>query len=236
MRVFYILLLFTAAMIASAWADLTLVQNVQGTGSPSEVTIKIKGDKVRIDASPNVTTIFNSGSGELINLMKEEKRVVRIPADKLKAAAEMISKFSSRKKVAEKPKLTATGRKETINGYETQEYVYDGPDFKAVYWIATDYPNGAEILKQLQAIKTDAWNVTGMNWPDYHDFPGLPLRTHFTSKNAAAAGADITSTIVSVNQDPVSDSEFTVPSDFKEVKVPDIFGGKESEPPVSPTP
>jgi hypothetical protein len=236
MRHLYLSLLVGTTWLASARADLTLVQNVEGLGSPSEVTIKIKGNKLRIDASPKVTTIFDGGTGEMINLMREEKRVVRMSADKLKAAAEMINKFRPPKEGAEKPKLIATGQKETINGYETEQYLYDGPDFKAVYWIAPKYPNGADVLKQLQAVKSDTWNATGMNWPDYRDFPGIPLRTRLTPKNPTAGGSEITSTISSVKQDPLNDSEFTVPPDFKEVKVPDIFGGKDSAPAVSPTP
>ena len=236
MRRLFSSLLILTAWIVSARADLTLVENVVGAGSPSEVTIKIKGDKIRIDASPKLTTILDSNSGEMINLMRDEKRVVRMSANKLKAAAEMISKFSSQGEGAEKPKLVATGQKETINGYETQQYVYDGPDFKATYWIALQYPQGPEILRQLQAIKSEAWRATGMNWPDYRDFPGVPLRTRLMLKNPAAGGSEVTSTITSVKQDAINDSEFAVPSDFKEVKVPDIFGGKGLEPSASPAP
>ena len=62
----------------------------------------------------------------------------RFPPTSLKAAAEMVSKFTdkNKNKSAEKPKLAATGKKETVNGYETEEYVYEAPDLKATYWIA----------------------------------------------------------------------------------------------------
>jgi hypothetical protein len=236
MRYLCLSLLIGMNSIVAARADVTLVQNVEGLGSASQVTIKIKGNKVRIDASPKLTTIFDGTTGEMINLIREDKTVVRLSADKLKAAAQMINKFSSQQETAEKPKLAATGKKENINGHETEQYVYDGPDFKAVYWIAPKYPNGADILKQLQAVKSEAWNAAGMNWPDYRDFPGIPLRTRLTTKNPAAHGGEITTTIASVKQDSLSDSEFAVPPDFKEVKVPDIFGGKELAPSVSPAP
>src|SRR5438132_3221924 len=111
-------------------ADVTIVQKVEGLGNPSEMTIKIKGDKVRIDASPQVTTIFDGKTGETINLMKDQKTVVRISADRMKAAAETIKKFNPQKENTEKPKLVSTGKKETINGYETEQYVYEGTDFK----------------------------------------------------------------------------------------------------------
>ena len=206
-----------------AGADVTLIQEVEGLGAGAgEMTIKIKGEKVRIDPSPKVTTIFDGGTGELTTLMRDEKSVIRMSADKLKAAAAMLKQFNSENEA--KPKLVATGQKETINGMETEQYNYDGPDFKATYWIAPKYPNGAEILRQLQAVKSEAWNAANARLPDYHDFPGLPIRTRMTTKHEGAR--EFTSTITAVKLDPISDSEFAVPSDFKEIKMPDFFGGK----------
>jgi len=206
-----------------AGADVTLIQEVDGLGvGAGEMTIKIKGEKVRIDPSPKVTTIFDGGTGELTTLMRDEKSVIRMSADKLKAAAAMLKQFNSENQA--KPKLVATGQKETINGMETEQYIYDGPDFKATYWIALNYPNGTEILRQLQAVKSEAWNTANARLPDYHDFPGLPIRTRVTTKHAGAR--EFTSTITAVKLDPISDSEFAVPPDFKEIKMPDFLGGK----------
>ena len=219
-------------------ADLTIVQKIEGLGSPTEMTIKIKGDKVRIDLSPQVTTIFDGKTGEMTNLMNDEKTVVRISADKMKAAAEMIKKFSPQKEGTEKAKLVSTGQKETINGYETEQYVYEGPEFKATYWIAFSYPNGTAILKELQTVKSEAWNAANTRLPDYRDFPGLPLRTRMVAKKGEPNGRinEFISTIISVKQDPLGESEFAVPKDFKELAMPDVFGGKRAAPSVSPGP
>jgi hypothetical protein len=216
-------------------ADLTILEKVEGRGPVTDMTIKIKGDKVRMEISPKITTIFDGTTGEMTNLMNDEKKVVRISADKMKAAAEMVKKFSPKTEAAEKPQLVDTGRKETLNGYQTEQYVYEGPAFRATYWIALNYPDGPEILRQLQAVKSEAWNAAKTKLPDYRDFPGLPLRTRMVLKKvgmpggqgaAAGGGTEITTTITSVKQDPLSDSEFAVPKDFKEVEIPDIFGDK----------
>jgi hypothetical protein len=53
---------------------------------------------------------------------------------------------------------------------------------------------------------------------------------------AAGHATEITSTISSVNQNPISDSEFIVPGDYKEAKLPDIFGERTAAPSVSPSP
>jgi hypothetical protein len=246
MKLFGLSLLVGACLLLPARADLTIVQKVDGLGGAGEMTMKIKGDKMRIEVSPQITTIFDGKTGELTNLMNDQKTVVRISADKMKAAAEMIEKFNSTKESAEKAKLVPTGKKETINGYETEQYAYDGPSFKATYWIALNYPDGGAILQQLQAIKSEAWNATNTKMPDYRDFPGLPIRTHMTMtkqhqgtvSNSAASGSgtEITTTLISIKQDPLSDAEFSVPKDYQEMSMPDIFGEKKVAPSISPNP
>src|SRR5207249_4632101 len=59
-------------------SDLTMVQQVERAGSAGNMTIKLKGDKVRIEASPKVTTILDGKTGEVTNLMNDQKTVVRI--------------------------------------------------------------------------------------------------------------------------------------------------------------
>jgi hypothetical protein len=211
--------LIIVSLLVPARADLTLVEKVEGAGPAADMTIKIKGDKARIDATPQMSTIVDGKTGEVINLMNDQKTIVRISADKMKAAAEMINRYSDKKQSAEKPKLTPTGKKEMINGYEAEEYVADTPMFKASYWIAPKYPDGAAILKQLQALKSEVWNSANPRVPDYRDFPGIPIRTVFSNE---ANQNKITSTLTSVKQDPLSDADFAVPKDFQEMKMPDM--------------
>jgi hypothetical protein len=237
-------------------ADLTIVysstvepasqaQKAKAAAPTTGMTIKIKGDKARIDASPQLTTILDGKMGEVINLMNDQKTVVRISPDKMKAVTDVLNKFN-KKPGAEESELTPTGQKETVNGYETEIYTYDRPDFKATYWVAPDYPDGTSILAQLQSIKSGFWDATNTKMPNFRDFPGLPIRTRMvivqpgqTSKPGASASShatEITSTITSVSQDPISDAEFTVPSDYKETKLPDIFDKKNTAPSGSPNP
>ena len=239
-------LVLTISFLLSARADLTIVQKVERAGSATNMTIKLKGDKVRIEASPQVTSILDGKTGEVTNLMNDQKTVVRISAEKAKAVTNMINRFDVKKEGAGKVKLTPTGQKETVNGYETEQYTYDGPGFKTSYWIASNYPDGAAILAQLQSITSEFWKTTNPTMPDYHDFPGLPIRTRMTmtkqsqptKPGATALGGapEITTTIISANQDPISDAEFAVPSDFKETKLPDIFDKKDTGASPSPRP
>jgi len=209
------------------------------------MTIKVKADKARIDAPPHMTAIFDGTTGELINLLNDHKAVVRISRDKMRAIADMLDKFSDNKAGSQKPRLTPTGQTETINGYDTEQYTYDGPDFKAIYWIAPNYPNGAAVLAQLQSVKSELWDAANTKMPDFRDFPGLPVQMRVIVGKRNAAGehdasasdnsAEITSTVSTVSLASIPDSEFTVPADFKETKLPDIFD-KNAAPSVSPNP
>ena len=90
-------------MLFSARADLTIVQNVEGLGPVNQITMRIKGDKVKIDATSQVTSIIDGKTGEMLNLMNEQKKFMRISAEKAKAVTEMTNKFSDSKQPTEKP-------------------------------------------------------------------------------------------------------------------------------------
>ena len=216
-----------------------------GTVAGTNMTIRIKGDKARIDASPQMTAIFNGRTGELINLLNDQKTLIRFSPDKMRAIVDMLKTFSSNKAGSNKPRLTPPGQKETINGYDTEQYTYDGPDFKATYWIAPNYPNGAAVLAQLQSIKSELWDAANTKMPDFRDFPGLPIRmsmivgkkNHAGEHDASPSGhpTEITSNVTNVSLDSIADSQFAVPPGFKETKLPDIFD-KNAAPSVSPNP
>src|SRR4029077_13739763 len=106
---------FILGFLLSARADLTIVQRVEGAGQNGDITVKIKGDKERIDAPSQPTRIIDGKTGEMTDLMNDKKSFVRISAEQIKAAAETINKFDGGEKPAA-PKLTSTGKKETING------------------------------------------------------------------------------------------------------------------------
>ena len=259
MKTAFYSLVLTAFVVLPVRADLTIVysttvqpashaQKPQATPTAvatTNMTIRVKGDKARIDASPQVTAIFDGRTGELINLLNDQKTIVRISPEKMRAIADMLNKFSSNKAGADKPRLTPTGQREMINGYDTEQYTYEGPDFKATYWIAPKYPNGGAVLAQLQSIKSELWDAANTKMPDFRDFPGLPIRmrmivdkeNHASEHGASDSGhlTEITTTVTGVSLDSIADSVFTVPSNFKETKLPDIFN-KNARPTVSPNP
>src|SRR5213078_1793292 len=83
------------------------------------------------------------------------------------------------------------------------------------FWVASKYPDAADILKQMQAPIAGAWKPSNMGMPDYTDFSGLPLKTVIS-----VGPTQVVTTVVSIKQDPVNASEFEVPKDFQELKEP----------------
>ena len=224
------------ALVVSARADLTIVQKIEGAGAMPDMTMKIKGEKIRIEATPEVTSIFDSKTGEMINIMKSQKMVMRMSAEQAKAAAAMAGGQLAGQgaKPAEKVKITPTGRKEKIDGHDTEEYVAETPTYKASYWVAKNYPQGDAIMKQLQATSSETLNAGSMGMPDFRDFPGLPLRT-----TVSMGGQNFSTTITSVKMDPLPDSEFTVPQGYQEMKMPNmdsLMGGKAEAPAKAASP
>ena len=214
MKKMYLLLVLSISFVGSARADLTIVQKVEGPGQNGEITVKIKGDKERMDAPSQPTRIIDGKTGEMTDLLNEKKSFIRISAQQMKAAAETINKFDDGKQPSPH-KLTPTGKKETINGYETEEFVYETPQFKASFWVATKYPGAADILKQMQAPVSGAWKPSNMGMPDYTDFAGLPLKTVISIGDNQVA-----TTITSIKKDSISAAEFDIPKDFQELKKP----------------
>ena len=220
------LLAIASLALGTARADLTIVQTVDGAGRLQRITMKVKGDKARVELGPQLTTIIDAKTGNITNLMNDKKIAMTIPGDKAKAMAEMAKSFV-KEETPVQPTPKATGKTETINGYETQEYVSDSPKFHASYWIAPTYPDYANILQQMTVLQKGAFASVTKGLPDYHALPGMPLRTHVKTSDQH----EIVSKIESVSVAPLPDADFTVPAGYSEMKMPDIFGSKQSPTP-----
>ena len=215
------------ALVTTARADLTIVQKVEGSEGLHEIKMKVKGDHARVEVNPQVTTIIDAKSGEVTNLNNANKMFIRIPGESLKTIANA-AKSLVKQENAQSAKPTATGKKQTINGYETAEYVTDSPNFHASYWVATSYPDYQKILDQMAILQKGAFGTLIKDLPSYGGLPGLPLRTEVKISGIST----VTSTIESVSQAPLPDSDFAVPAGFSELKIP----GSSLEPPVSAPP
>lgn len=211
--------LVALVLATAARADLTIVQEVKGGPSSGDMTVNVKGDKARIDASPQMSMIIDSKSGDMITLMKDQKKFTRLSGETMRAMS-----GKPQNSPAPGAKLTPTQNHESINGYETTEYTFETPQYKASYWIATNYPDAPAIMADMQRLSNQTWGAASAAIPNYKDFPGIPLRTRLT-----IGKAEVVSTIKSIKRDTLPDSMFTPPTDFSELKMGDLgkaLGGK----------
>jgi hypothetical protein len=218
---FRIAFFFLLTVTTSLRADLTLIQKVDLAGTTGEMTMKFKGDKVRIDPAPELSIITDSKTGDTVTLMHGERKAMRISGDKMKAAAEMVKKFSGGTPGEQKPKLTPLGRKEAVNGMPTEVFTADTSIGKATYYIAMNYPDGPAIIQEMKAAQPSVLANSGTNIPDFRDLPGVPVKIEMDT-----ARGHVVMTLISAKRDPVPNSVFDIPANYTDMKMPDLFGGK----------
>jgi hypothetical protein len=227
MKAFVLSLILATGLSVRAQADFTIVQKVETKGGSSEITIKLKGDRIRMEATPQMTMIVDAKTGDTLTLMNAQKKFIRISGETTKAIAEMAAKYGGT--TVEKPRFTATGKTKTINGFEAEEYIGETSTFKATYWVAPKFPDSAALLKQLQAVTPTAWSDLAKGMLDYRDLPGFPLKTQVTTGEE-----EITSIVTAVKQDPLSEADFLVPKDFQEMKMPNVKELSRDQPTAPP--
>jgi hypothetical protein len=78
-----IVVLVATTLAIAARADLTITQQIQKEGPPQEanltMTMKIKEGKMRLDLNPQVSSIVDLKTGDMISLMHEQKLMMTIP-------------------------------------------------------------------------------------------------------------------------------------------------------------
>ena len=214
------LLLVFAVVLAlnlSARADYTIEETIEHSDTPTQkVVMKIKPGKARCDIGAAMSTI--SSGGEMTMLMHEQKAAMKT------SFRAMAAKNKQLESAAAMP-LKPTGRKEKINGFETEEYVHENPALKSTthYWIAKNYADGAELMKLMSELHGPAAKqlVAGAGELSPETLPGLPVRTEIES-NLTDKPTKTKVTIMSINKGPVDDAAFVVPADYRQTGHPGI--------------
>jgi hypothetical protein len=207
--------IFFAAAANCVHADLVVVQKVEGGAQAGDMTMKIKDDRARADISPAVSTIIDITTGDVAILMHAQKTFTRINAA---AARELLAKVKKNEhenngNQPTRPKLQQTGKKEKLLGYDAEEFIWEFGEVKLTYWIAKDFPNATAILTVMKKMQTGAALLASGFMPDPMELPGLPLKTELT----VSGKKSFTTTLVSVKEEPVDETEFDMPDDYKEV-------------------
>jgi Domain of unknown function (DUF4412) len=217
--------LFALLLGLDARADLILVQKVEEScpAQSGEMTLKVKGDLVRADISPEISTLTNTATGDTITLRHPQKLYMRINAQSTRELLRQMEKLHEEKRrqnfPEETPKLEATGKRETVSGVETKIFTAQVGSMKITYWIAQNYPDSEKILQVFNALQKTAIVKLGKGLAhptlDF-EFPGIPLKTEMVTPE----GRKITTTILSIKEQSLDAIDFTVPPDYREIPEP----------------
>ncbi len=128
----------------------------------------------------------------------------------------------------------ATGKKETINTYPSEEYTCEIAGHKMSVWLSTALPNYKVALKEMTAAMGHGPMAAAMQGVSLYseDLPGFPIRT----VTEIAPGQTFTSTTTSLDTKPIADGEFVVPTGYKEMALPMLTPPAAAGTPAAPAP
>jgi len=216
MKTALIILLLSAAF---AQADMVIVQKVDASGQSGEMTMKISGNKIRADISPEVSTITDAASGEVTTLNHAQKSYMVFSAGSARAMMEQMKKVmqqSGSEPSASPAPPKATGKTDKINGCNAAEYTFTNGAMTATYWISTDFPNAKAVTDALSKFqKGSLADMTRAFAPDLSAFPGVPVKTEVDMD-----GQKIVTEIISATEQPVDPSQYQVPAAYTQIKMP----------------
>jgi Domain of unknown function (DUF4412) len=218
-------------------ADLVLVQKVEESApgkQSTEITLKVKGEKIRVDVPPEVSLLMDTASGSTITLHHAQKTALEVSGtafQQLARRVELLRESREREgNAAEPARLEATGRRESVAGQESRIYTAQTGAVKMTYWIVQNGPDTERFLELLELLhKAPMVQLAGgmaFLSPDFK-FPGVPVKTEM----ALPDGRKITTTILSIKEQPLENLDFTVPLDYRSLPKP-LFG----PPPPQKTP
>ena len=210
--------LFLAFNLVAARADFIIKQKIESAMQNGDMTMQIKGDKIRLDISAgsagDMSTIMDLSTGDSVVLMHKQKIAMKVSGAQMKQMMEAM-KNQMGDTAAAKPQ--DTGKTEKVGDYNAEIFTWSNTNgISATIWVAKDYPNYAKINEQLGKLNASAaaGMAKGMG-PDPNTLPGMAVKTE-----AEVLGQKVTTTLVSVNEEPVDASVFETPKDYHEMTQP----------------
>lgn len=204
--------LFWLFALLGARADMVLVQSVQNNGKTGELTLKIKGERTRLDL-PMMELSVIADANSVITLQHASKSYTRVGAEQLRLLAQKTA-TAAQSDCRNVPR--ETGVRENVGQYSCTVYTAETGNIKWRYWISKDYPNAQEILSYLGKLaEARCTALVDPLVPRPAELPGLPLKVEQAYKKIK-----ITATLISAQQEELSGMDFEPPADYTESPTP----------------
>jgi len=212
-QTFAILLFF--GFITIARADFVITEAMQSAEVNGNLTMQIKGDKIRVDmdTSPigKVSAIMDLKTGDTVSLMPAQKIAMKIPGAQIKQMLESAKK-PNKALTDDSPKLIDTGKKDIVGNYQTEIYSYDDTNgMIETLWVAKDFPDYKEINAEFAQLNNSAFADLTKAWnSEDESLPGMVVKSEVNT-----GGQKITVTLLSATNENLDASVFETPKDYQ---------------------
>lgn len=202
---------------------MVLVQNVKNGKQSGEMILKVKGEKTRLDLPMMGISVL--ADGDTVAVLQHASRIYTLLRTE---QIEFLTRKSATDALLNPQNPKETGIKENLGPYSCKVYTAENGNIKWRYWVCKEYPNGPEILRQINKLSR------GMGClPKIDGLPGLPLKVEQVYK-----GTKITTTLVSATDGELAASDFELPSGYNPSPTPDVENNTRLSlpPPQGPAP
>jgi hypothetical protein len=210
-------LLFSTAALR---ADLILEQQFNDTNRTRVVTVKLHGNKMRMDnPGASFSVIADLSTRDSFTLLTTNKTYLERFGSEIRWAVAEEKKHTggTNEMDATPARAVDTGKSGMVDGYEAEIYTWSGAfGLTETLWVARQFPNYNEIRAELYRL--DRFNDSGPHrnaQPVLSLLPGMVLKSESVIK-----GHKATTTLVSAKVEPVNASLFEIPADYSPWKPP----------------
>jgi hypothetical protein len=203
----------------SVCADWVVVQKATSEGRSEEIHIRLKGDQTRLDAGKEMTIIAGADDGQMVMLMHQQKVMMRMKADTLKGVMALAGAALGGDQAVAKP--VATGMKEKIGEYDCEIFTWSGKMGSGKFWVARDFPGYQSLSTAQDKLMKAMGNPASSFTPQASDFPGMVIKSEMQ-----VMGKTSISELVSAKEEEVDAAIFNLPTDYREMQMPGLPGGK----------
>jgi hypothetical protein len=212
-KYFSVLLIFFFA-VRVARADLVLEQQLSDTNQTRTTTLKLHGDKMRMDNQGDAfSVIADLNTRDSFTLLTSNKTYLKRFGSEIRWEMAEEKKISLGTNDMDQPPAQAvdTGKSETVNGRDAEIFIWSGArGVTETLWVDRKFPNYDAIRMELARL--DRFNDSGPHrnaQPALSRLPGMVIKSESTAK-----GRTVTNTLVSVKLEPLDAALFEVPTNY----------------------
>ena len=208
------LILFSVFSAVALRADLVIEQQFANTNGNSHASLKVRGDKMRMDqwdAHSNVfSVIIDMETRDSYTLMPRTKSYRKRSGADIR---QLIQSRDRNDEIIQPPaRAVDTGRSEKVGDHDAKIFTWSGAEGRIeTMWVATNFPNFEIIRKDLARI--DEFDATGPHpnaQPALSLLPGMVIKSELTAKGKSFGVVSL----LSVREEPLDASLFELPRDY----------------------